>query len=108
MSGFVVLADDLELTLQPGAEAPRGEEWSPQPPVRLTPSAACPRPGDSGAHPAPFAVSTLTALEEAGIDPALLARLRTTCRQRGEAPRRVLERLIRSWLILDLAQGGGR
>lgn len=110
MSGFVVLADDLELTLCPQASDARGAEWNPQPPVRLTPSTACPRPGpgDSGAHAAPFAVSALTALEEAGIDPALLARMRSTCRLRGEAPRRVLERLIRSWLILELAQGSGR
>lgn len=104
----VVLADDLAITLleRVPPAAPRAE-WLPTAPVRLVPdSAACPRPAAAPGASGSFAVSTLMALEESGFDPDLLDRFRAACRGRAQPPRRVLERLVRSWLILDMAQSG--
>lgn len=104
----VVLDDELGMTLVSGGPAPAPKEWLPRPPVRLNPASgaltrpAMAPPGKSGV----FQVATLTALEESGFDPQLLDRFRTACRARGEPGRRVLERLVRSWLILELAEGG--
>lgn len=104
----VVLDGELAMTLVPGAPAPApAQEWLPRPPVRLVPaSAALTRPAAAPGKSGAFAVATLTALEESGFDPDLLDRFRAACRARGEPGRRVLERLVRSWLILELAEGG--
>ena len=92
---------------RPAADAP----WAPSASGRSAP----PLPRASGAQRrAPGAATSLPHLDEAvrpdalALPPELAARFRTLCALRAADPARVIEGLVRSYVILGLAEGGRR
>lgn len=88
---------------RPAADAP----WAP------SRSPAIPRPSGAQRRIAP-AATTLPHLDDGArpdalpLPPELAARFRTLCALRAADPVRVIEGLVRSYVILGLAQGGAR
>ncbi|MCO5170708.1 MAG: hypothetical protein M9894_30630 [Planctomycetes bacterium] len=82
---------------RPAAGAP----WAPTSPrpsgALRRPTAPLPHLADAPPRPDPLA-----------LPPELAARFRTLCALRAADPARVIEGLVRSYVILGLAEGGGR
>lgn len=94
---------------RPLADAP----WAPTISGRASLAPATPRPSGPQRR-AVIAPASLPHLDEAPradalpLPPELAARFRTLCALRATDPARVIEGLVRSYVILGLAQGGGR
>lgn len=82
---------------RPAADAP----WAPTTP---RPSGAVRRP----APPLPHLADAPPRQDPLALPPDLAVRFRTLCALRAVDPARVVEGLVRSYVILGLAQGGAR